>query len=306
MERFALTVGPVQYYWDRRTLTQFYASVADTPADTVVLGEVVCSRRHEMKLDDWLALARDLAAAGKEVVLASQVLLESEADLRAVRRLVEQRDFLVEAGDASALRLLQGRPFVAGPHINIYSRPALMEHASLGAVRWVAPVELSIDAVGLVNPPGARVAGAAGAEVETEVWAFGRLPLSFSARCFTARHFHLQKDECGFRCAGYPDGLPMSSSEGQPFLTLNGTQTQSAAVQCLIGEREALGRAGVRRVRLSPCAHDFERVVECFDAVYNQGACPHEARGLLESLRLPGALVNGYAHRRPGLEEVAA
>ena len=87
MERFALTVGPVQYYWDRRTLTQFYASVADTPADTVVLGEVVCSRRHEMKLDDWLALARDVAAAGKEVVLASQVLLESEADLRAVRRL---------------------------------------------------------------------------------------------------------------------------------------------------------------------------------------------------------------------------
>ncbi|MCV5961458.1 U32 family peptidase, partial [Escherichia coli] len=79
-----------------------------TPADTVVLGEVVCSRRHEMKLDDWLALARDVAAAGKEVVLASQVLLESEADLRAVRRLVEQRDFLVEAGDASALRLLQG------------------------------------------------------------------------------------------------------------------------------------------------------------------------------------------------------
>ena len=54
-ERLRLTVGPVQYYWTRPTLTQFYADVAESPADTVVLGEAVCSRRHEMKLDDWLA-----------------------------------------------------------------------------------------------------------------------------------------------------------------------------------------------------------------------------------------------------------
>lgn len=306
MERFALTVGPVQYWWDRCALAEFYAGVAESPADTVVLGEVVCSRRHEMKLDDWLALARDLAAAGKEVVLASQVLLESEADLRAVRRLAQQQEFLVEAGDASALRLLYGRDFVAGPHINVYSRPALVEHAQWGAVRWVAPVELPLEAVGLVNPPTAPVTCASGRPVQTEVWAFGRLPLSFSARCFTARHFHVPKDECGFRCAQYPDGLLMSSTEGQPFLALNGTQTQSAAVQCLLDEREALRRAGAGRLRLSPCAQDFLEVIRCFDEVYNRGGCPREARRRLQSLRLPGALVNGYAHRQPGLEEVPA
>ncbi|OYW18784.1 MAG: U32 family peptidase, partial [Burkholderiales bacterium 12-64-5] len=72
--RIALTVGPVLYYWPRRTLLDFYADVAESPADTVVLGEVVCSRRHEMKTADWLALARDLAACGKEIVLASQAL----------------------------------------------------------------------------------------------------------------------------------------------------------------------------------------------------------------------------------------
>ena len=33
--------------------------VADGPADTVVLGELVCSRRNDFKFDDGLALARD-------------------------------------------------------------------------------------------------------------------------------------------------------------------------------------------------------------------------------------------------------
>ena len=100
------------YYWPRRTLIEFYARVAESPVRSVTLGEVVCSRRHEMKLDDWLALAGDLAAAGKEVVFATQALIESEAELRTMRRIVEQDRFLVEANDAAALHRLAGRPFV--------------------------------------------------------------------------------------------------------------------------------------------------------------------------------------------------
>jgi collagenase-like PrtC family protease len=53
----------------------FYAELADSPADTVVLGESVCARRRELRLDDWLALGRELAAAGKQVVLATQALV---------------------------------------------------------------------------------------------------------------------------------------------------------------------------------------------------------------------------------------
>lgn len=304
-----ITVGPVLYYWPRKTLIDFYADVADGPAHTVVLGEVVCSRRHEMKLDDWLGLARDLALAGKEVVLASQALIESESDLRTVRRLAEQADFLVEAGDASALHALgaAGRSVVLGPHVNVYSQPALQEYARLGAVRWVAPVELALDALARINPPADPVrcrpdAGGSRAVIATEAFAFGRLPLAFSARCFTARHLHLNKDECEFRCLDHPDGLLLSSTEGQPFLALNGIQTQSAAQQCLIGAGPALHAAGVSRLRLSPCALHFERVVELFDAVFNQGADADAARTELQALSLPGGLADGYARHRPGLE----
>jgi O2-independent ubiquinone biosynthesis protein UbiV len=306
--RISLTVGPVLYYWPRRTLLDFYADVADSAADTVVLGEVVCARRHEMRHDDWLALARELAACGKEVVLASQVLLESDADLRGMRRLAQQDAFRVEAGDASALRALAGRPFVLGPHINIYSEPALREHARLGAVRWVAPVELGLDALAQINPPQAPVQGgpAADTPIATEVFAFGRLPLAFSARCFTARHLHLNKDECAFRCIEHPDGLQLNTGDGTPFLALNGIQTQSAAQHCLIGDAVALRRAGVSRARLSPGAHHFGTVIDLFERVYNGDADAHDAAATLAALSLPGGLVNGFAHRRAGLERPPA
>ena len=305
--RLRLTVGPVQYYWTRATLTQFYADVAESAADTVVLGETVCSRRHEMKLEDWLALAQDLQSAGKRVLMATQALVESESDLRVIRRLQGQHDFLVEAADASALAILAHRaPFALSPHINIYNRPALEEHAAVGAVRWSAPVELSLDAIAAINPPHEPVRAADGTPVETEVFGFGRMPLAFSARCFTARHHHLSKDACEFRCGDDADGLLLSSSEGQPFLVLNGTQTQSAAQQCLLADGAALRAAGVSSLRLSPCAHAFVEVIGWFEQVLNQGADAQEALAALQAMSLPGGLSNGFAHRKPGLDWVVA
>lgn len=308
--RFALTVGPVLTYWPRQSMLNFYANVADSSADTVVLGEVVCSRRHEMKPDDWLALATELRAAGKEVVLATQVLVESESDLRTLRRIAEQREFLVEAGDASALNVLTqaGAPFVLGPHINVYSRSALQEHARLGAVRWVAPAELPLSSLAQVNPAAdpVRARGEHAPALATEVLAFGRLPLAFSARCFTARHHRLSKDHCEFRCADDADGLLLSTSDGHPFLALNGIQTQSAAQHCLIDAREALHAAGVTRLRLSPCAQRFDEVVALFERVMNQDAAATEALRSLGAMSLPGGLANGYATGRPGMEWAGA
>lgn len=309
----ALTVGPLQYWWPRERTVSFYADIADGPAHTVVLGEVVCSRRNEFKTEDWLDLARDLRAAGKTVVLATQPLVMSEAELRTLRRIVEQGEFAVEAGDAAALQALArqyaadpGRlPFVIGPHVNVYSRSALVEHASFGAARWVAPMELALDAVARVNPVDARVEGCAG-PIATEVLGFGRMPLAFSARCFTARHHRLSKDACEFRCRDDADGLLLASGDHQPFLVLNGIQTQSAALHCLIDEATAVRAAGVDSLRLLPCSQGFARVLELFDQVFNQGADAHQARAELATLPLPGTLVSGFARRHAGMEALTA
>ncbi|MDP1952626.1 MAG: U32 family peptidase, partial [Betaproteobacteria bacterium] len=113
-----LALGPVLYYWTREAVQAFYAGIADSAVDIVYLGEVVCSRRHNLRLDDWLGLARELAASGKQVVLSSQALIESESDLKTLRRIAANSEFTVEANEMGAVRLLAGRvPFIAGPHL---------------------------------------------------------------------------------------------------------------------------------------------------------------------------------------------
>ncbi|MES2090013.1 MAG: U32 family peptidase [Pseudomonadota bacterium] len=297
---FELSVGPVQYYWSRPEMMAFYAEVADSAASTVCLGEVVCSRRHEFKPDDWLSLARDLMQAGKEVVIGTQALLETEAELRGLRRWVEHGEFMLEANDMAAVHLLAGHtPWVIGLHVNVYSAPALAEYVALGATRWVPPVELSLSAMAQVNP--------AGSAVQTEVFAFGRMPLALSARCFTARHHHLPKDSCGFSCLNDPDGLALRTREGQSFLALNGIQTQSGAVHCLLAHRDELLTLGIGRLRLSPTSQDFAAVLRQYDAVMNHGAPAAPAISELQALRLPGPLSNGYVlPQRAGMEWIAS
>ena len=95
---FQISVGPLLYYWPRADVLAFYAQVADSDADIVYLGETVCSRRHEMRLPDWLELAASLRDAGKEVVLSTQTLIDMETDAHAMRRITGQTDFTVEAG----------------------------------------------------------------------------------------------------------------------------------------------------------------------------------------------------------------
>jgi hypothetical protein len=83
------------------------------------------------------------------------------------------------------------------------------------------------------------------------VFAYGRMPLAFSARCFTARHYNLPKDDCGFRCIEHPDGQLLQTREKESFLVINGIQTQSARVHNLIGD---IPRCAPRRGHPAPVA----------------------------------------------------
>jgi collagenase-like PrtC family protease len=289
----------VQYYWKRDTLERFYDEVATSAIDIVYLGEVVCSRRHEMKLQDWLDIARKLRAAGKEVVLSTQVLLESVSDVGSMQKVASNGDFMVEANDMGAVRNLSKKgPFVAGPHLNLYNPDALEIVAQAGATRWVAPIEMTRDNMRAMQ-------GSMPAELETEIFAFGRLPLAYSARCFTARHHNLPKDDCAFKCLDDPDGLMLRTREGEPFLVLNGIQTQSARVHSLLHEFEDVAATGVDVMRLSPLAESMPAVVHLFDMVRRGDIQPQAAHESLRGL-LPSLDCNGYWFGRPGLERVQA
>ena len=288
-----LSLGPLLYYWSREDTLAFYAEAANWPVARVYLGESVCSRRHLLRLPDWLTLAEQLAAAGKEVVLSSLTLIESESDLKTLRRIVGDGRFRVEANEWGAVRLLAeaGVPFVAGPTLNVYNPETLDVLAGLGAQRWLPPVEMS-------HATLASLLEHAPAGIETEVFAYGRLPLAYSARCFTARRYNLPKDDCQFRCLDYPDGLALATREGEPFLTLNGIQTQSAGVYNLIGELPTLRALGVASLRLSPQSRHMARVVDAFQAALAGEPTTTDVFARI----MPGPAVDGYWHGRAGLE----
>lgn len=294
-----LALEPISYYWPRATVLDFYRAVADSAVDVVYLGETVCSRRHELRLPDWLELADGLAAAGKEVVLSTQALIESESDLKALRRIAGNGRFRVEANDMGAVRLLEGKgPFVAGSHLNVYNPQTLAFLSALGARRWVAPVEMPRSA--LAGMMQARPEG-----VETEVFVYGRLPLALSARCFTARRFNLQKDDCQFRCLDHPEGLPVRTLEGQPFLVLNGIQTQSARICNLARELPEMARLGVDLVRISPQTGHITEIAALFKRALLDPGEVEAVAAQLDMLAAEGTC-NGYWHGASGIEQVLA
>ena len=293
-----LALGPVLYYWSRETLLDFYEQISATPVDILYLGETVCSKRRSLNTDDWLELAARLTAAGKEVVLSTMALLEAESELKTLRRLCENGRFTVEANDMGAVRLLSGKaPFVLGTGVNVYNGQTLRFLAGLGAQRWVMPVELSRATLSSIQAQRP-------AEVETEVFVYGRLPLAYSARCFTARYHDLPKDDCRYRCLDDPEGLALSTREDQAFLTLNGIQTQSAQTYNLLPELAELRALGVDVLRISPQANGTEAVIEAFAACLRGEREPVEAAAALNAT-LPYGACDGYWQGQPGLRQVA-
>lgn len=259
------SLGPVLWYWPQQTLQTFYEAAAKSDAEIIYLGESVCSKRRATKYNDWIAMARDLAAAGKQVVLSTLALLQSPSELTELKRYVDNGEFMIEASDFGAVTLANeaGLPFVAGHALNVYNAVTLELLLKRGMSRWCMPVELSRDWLVniLTQCDNLGIRG----KFEVEVMSYGSLPLAYSARCFTARSEDRSKDECQTCCINYPQGRRLHTQDDRQVFILNGIQTMSGYCYNLGNELASMQEL-VDIVRLSPQGIETLEIISQFRA----------------------------------------
>lgn len=298
-----ISIGPVLFEWGKVALRDFYHRMAfETEADVLYLGEVVCSKRQHLTPDELLELAKSLLPSGKEIVFSTLGLVmsdEEQVEIHQFQARALELGIKLEANDMAGIGIGEGHALVAGPHVNVYSAQTLDFLQSVGVVRMVFPVEL----------PAASMAGIVRVSreqpVEFEVFSYGRLPLTFSARCYTARAFRLSKANCQYKCGDFPDGMITRTQEGEGLLSVNGVQTMSEKVYNLIVEVPRLQEMGIQLVRLSPQSGHMGEVVSVWKGRLENRMDATEALARLAELNGVEPFCNGYFHGKPGMQYVA-
>ncbi len=287
-----LTLGPILFEWKKDDVLRFYDEVAEMDIDRVYLGEVVCAKKRGLTIEDMREVADMLTNAGKKVVLSSLAIVSNEKELALVRDLIDL-PYPLEANDMSLFNMTDPakREVSCGPHITTYNVPSVEFLQSLGVKRVCFPVELSGESVAYnIKHTG----------IIAEVFAWGRLPLAFSWRCYTSRSHGLLKSNCQHNCADYPDGLVIRTMEGAPLFTINGTSILSASTHSLCGLIEELRAMGVGALRISPQFEGTAEVVKIFRARLNGELSAEDAAPRLKELCGGGPFCNGWYHGRAG------
>ena len=260
-----LSLSPILYCWEKTRVYDFYDAIKTSDVDIVYLGEMVCAKRQELLLNDWLEIGQEIKKQGKEVVLTSLALVDSPSKLLDVKKAVNNGEFMIEANDFSAINLCVENqlPFVAGHALNIYNAEALSVMLRNGMQRWCFPVELSQE--WLRDIQKSCESQGIWQKFEKEILAYGYLPLSYSARCFTARNVGRDKADCEIACIHDPAGKAVLTQDDQRIFTMNGIQMQSGLCYNLINEYTTLeGLVGI--IRLSPLDEDIVNVIQQYRA----------------------------------------
>ncbi|ADZ68987.1 ubiquinone anaerobic biosynthesis protein UbiV [Polymorphum gilvum] len=296
MAAIELALGPCLFNWPADRLADFYARIADeAPVERVYVGEVVCGKRMPFTDPLWPQVIERLQRAGKTVVLSALALPATVRERKTLKDLAAS-GLTLELNDFSLLADPLERAFVAGPFLNVYNEAALGFLAARGASDWCPPVEVPLDSI--------RKAGAAHPQITVELFAFGRLPLALSSRCYHARAHGLAKDSCQFVCDRDPDGMAVRTLDNRRFLAVNGIQTLSDACQAVTLDADRLAANGIGRLRLSLHTVDMVAVARTYRALLDGDMSPADAESALTAMDLPGPVCNAYLAGEAGWRHV--
>ncbi len=293
-----LTLGPVLFDWKREDLLKFYEDAVNMAVDTVYLGEVVCSKRSGLTLDDIKEVALALTKSGKKVYLSTLAVVSIEEELSFIRELAGL-GFAICANDISAVSIARQREeeCATGPHIATYNTDDIGFLKRMGVKRITFPVELGAESIKYNTQ---------NSDIFSEVFAHGKVPLAFSWRCYTSRAFGLTSTNCKHDCRKFPDGMEISSLDDEPIFTVNGKSILSSRTYTLIEYIDELKAMKVDALRISPQHEHTGETAKIFRERVNGTINSDEALGRLHEITGTG-LCNGWFKAGAGkdyLEEI--
>jgi len=261
---------------------------------------VICSKRAPFFEAEYPEIAERLERAGKRVVWSSLAEILLKRERKATDELCAGEDGReVEANNAAALRALKGKTHRVGPTMNVYNEATMAYLARHGATHFALPPELPRTSVAVLGAEARRL----GAGLEVQV--FGRASLALSARCYHARAHGRTKDNCQFVCEEDPDGMPLDTVDGQPYLMVNGIQTMSRSYVNLAAQVIDMIDIGVTALRLVPQVQDMVAVAVIFRDLADGRIDGAEALSRLDSLGMGVPFSNGFWHGEAGYRRIA-
>jgi len=292
-----LNIGPNLFNWSPEIWRDFYFKIADeAPIDNVFLGEVICSKRAPLFYPVLAQVVERLEKANKKVIFSTLAEVTSNIDRRLMNKQTADKNILVEANDISALQHLKDTPHRIGSYINVYNEDSLEFFAKNGATSIALNPEMPKSAIKQLNI-SAKSLG-----VELEVQIFGRIGLALSARCYHARAYERTKDSCKFICDVDPDGMDLTTMEGQEFLSINGIQTMSYTYLNLVNEIDELLEFGIGNLRISPHSKGTLKAAKTFRLLIDGEIDASEAGARLEEEKINAPFSNGFYHGLAGNE----
>ncbi len=254
-----ISLSQLPFNWSFEATSEFYTQMAKLPINTFYIGNTVCSKREAtISTKQWLNIAEELQAQGKQVIYSTLGLIETTSELNQLTNTCAEAPFLIEANDIGTVNLLakNNKEFACGPGINIYNHNTVRILQDKGMVRWTPPVELSINAIAEIKAATDKF------NTTIDLYAFGYLPLAISARCYSARIEGLEKERCDNICNKTPYGHAVDTTDSKDFLRINGTQTMSGAIHNALNGWKAAQAAEIDSLRISPANADMKQVIE--------------------------------------------
>lgn len=296
-----LTLGPILFHWPAEKKRDFYFQIADeAPIDTVYIGEVICSKRSPFFEPYYEEITDRLQKSGKKVVFSSLAEVMIPRERKMTEGLCSLDLYEIEANDTSALYHLRETPHRIGPFINVYNENTMTFLASKGAKHFTLPQELPAPVISTMAQQANKIG------ITLEVQVYGRVGLALSARCYHARSHNRMKDNCQFVCEEDPDGMPLSTINGTPFLSINGIQTLSYHCMTLLNEISEMQKMGIHTFRISPHNHDMIRTSILYRDVLDNKTTPQKALSELKKVGLQVPFSNGFYHGTDGYRWIKA